>query len=136
MAVMHSIGDTIDRRASLPADALCEAALAVFVRDPDCRALVVTEAHRPVAVVCRDAFLARMEAPGAADRPILEVAEPDPLIAEAAADVASFVEAANRHRPLALLTGFAVVDDGVYVGVCDLARLLPALTAGGEGGGA
>jgi CheY-like chemotaxis protein len=124
---MHFIADTIDRRASLPADGLCEDALAVFVRDPDCRALAVTEADKPVAVVCRDAFLARMEAPGASARPILDVAEPDPLIVEASAEAASFVAAANRHRPLALLTGFVVVEDGVYVGVSDLARLLPAL---------
>ena len=127
MADMHLLGDYIDRRSALPADSLCEAALAVFVHDPDCRALAVVEAGRPVGVVCREVFLARMEAPGAAGRPILEVIEPDPLLVEIREEVGPFVEAANVYRPAALLTGFVGVEDGAYAGIGDLARLLPAL---------
>jgi len=128
---MHLIGETVDRRAALQADCLCEAALAVFVRDPDCRAIAIIEGAKPIAVVSREPFLARMEAPRAAERPLLEMAERDPLIVETNADVAAFVEAAGRARPVALLGGFIVTRDGAYEGVCDLARLLPGLAGGG-----
>src|SRR5580704_6312823 len=114
MADMHLLGDYIDRRSALPADSLCEAALAVFVHDPDCRALAVVEAGRPVGVVCREVFLARMEAPGATGRPILEVIEPDPLLVEIREEVGPFVDAANVYRPAALLTGFVAVENGAY----------------------
>ena len=129
---MHFIGETVDRRAALQADCLCEAALAVFVREPNCRAIAIAEGARPIGIVSREAFLARMEAPGAAERPLLETADREPLIVEANADVAAFVEAARRMRPAALLGGFIVTRDGVYEGVCDLARLLPALAGAGR----
>jgi CheY-like chemotaxis protein/signal transduction histidine kinase len=74
-------------------------------------------------------FLARMEAPGATGRRLLDVIEPDPLVVEASEEVGPFVAAANVYRPGALLGGFVVVEKGVYAGVGDLARLLPALGA-------
>jgi len=124
---MHILGDTIDRRAALPADSLCEAALAVFIHDLDCRALAVTEGEKPIGIVHRESFLARMEKRGAADRPIQDVMEPDPLVAEAQTPIAPFVERAMASRQAALLGGFIVCRDGAYVGVSDLARLLPKL---------
>jgi CheY-like chemotaxis protein len=59
--------------------------------------------------------------------------EPDPLIADVAEDAKSFVARWMAQRPAALLAGFAVVEDGRYVGVCDLGRLLPALGGPAEG---
>ncbi len=99
MATMHTLGDTADRRPALSADSLCEAALAAFIRDPDCRTLTVVEDEKPVAMIHREAFLARMEARGAASKPILEVAEPDPLVGEAGEGVDAFVERAMAERP-------------------------------------
>jgi CheY-like chemotaxis protein len=125
---MDIIGDTIDRRTALPADALCEAALALFIHDLGCRAVAVVDGERPIAIVHRESFLARMERTGAADRPILEIAEPDPLIVEAGEVAAPFVERTMAERPQALLEGFVVCDAGAYLGVCDLAWLLPSLT--------
>src|SRR5581483_3020823 len=127
MANMHTLGDTADRRPALSADSLCEAALAAFIRDPDCRTLTVVEDEKPVAVIHREAFLARMEMRGAAAKPILEVAEPDPLVAEAGEPVAAFVRRAMAERPSAVLSGFIVADKGAYQGVCDLGRLLPVM---------
>jgi CheY-like chemotaxis protein len=127
MATMHTLGDTADRRPALSADSLCEAALAAFIRDPDCRTLTVVEDEKPIAVIHREAFLARMEMRGAAARPILEVAEPDPLVAEAGETVAAFVERAMLERPSAVLSGFIVAEKGAYQGVCDLGRLLPVM---------
>src|SRR5580692_3704817 len=63
---MHTIGDTIDRRTGLPADSLCEAALAIFIHELDCRALAVVDGDRPIGIVHREPFLARMERAGAA----------------------------------------------------------------------
>jgi CheY-like chemotaxis protein len=125
---MDILGDTIDRRTALPAGGLCEAALAAFIHDIDCRALAVTEGDRPLGLIQREAFLARMEAPGAADRPLRDVVDPDPLVVDAGEDVRAFVERAMTYRPAALLGGFIVTREGAYEGVCDLARLLPALT--------
>jgi CheY-like chemotaxis protein len=124
---MDIIGDTIDRRTGLPADSLCEAALAVFIHDLDCRAVAVVDGDRPVGIVHREAFLARMERSGAPLRPILEVTEPDTLIVEAGERVRLFVERVTLERPAALLGGFIVCRGGVFAGVSDLARLLPAL---------
>ena len=124
---MHSIGETIDRRPALSSDSLCEAALAAFIRDPDCRTLAVVEAEHPVAIVHREAFLARMETRGASTKPILEVAEPDPLIVDAAERTTTFVARAMAERPAAVLAGFVVVEGGAYRGVCDLGRLWPLL---------
>ena len=62
---MHTIGDTIDRRTGLPADSLCEAALAIFIHELDCRALAVVDGDRPIGIVHREPFLARMERAGA-----------------------------------------------------------------------
>jgi CheY-like chemotaxis protein len=132
MATMHTLGDTADRRPALSADSLCEAALAAFIRDPDCRTLSVVEDERPVAVIHREAFLARMEMRGASARPILEVAEPDPLVAEAAETVAAFVERAMAERPSAVLSGFIVAEKGAYQGVCDLGRLLPVMSGASQ----
>jgi CheY-like chemotaxis protein len=125
---MHTIGDTIDRRTGLPADSLCEAALAIFIHELDCRALAVVDGDRPIGIVHREPFLARMERAGAALRPILEVAEPDMLIVEAGEHVGSFVERTASARPAALLGGFIVCRGGDFAGVSDLARLLPALS--------
>src|SRR6185312_13796189 len=127
MGAMHTLGDTADRRPALSADSLCEAALAAFIRDPDCRTLTVVEDEKPIAVIHREAFLARMEARGAATKPILEVAEPDPLVAEAGEPVAAFVARAMVERPSAVLSGFIVAEKGAYQGVCDLGRLLPVM---------
>jgi len=124
---MHFLGDMIDRRPALPSDSLCEAALAVFIHDPDCRALAVVDGACPVGLLSREVFLARMEAPGATGRPVLDVIEPDPLVVEASEEVGPFVAAANVYRPAALLGGFVVVEKGAYAGVGDIARLLPAL---------
>jgi CheY-like chemotaxis protein len=126
---MDIIGDTIDRCTALSADSLCEAALDAFIHDLDCRALAVVDGERPVAIVHREPFLARMERTGAASRPILEIAEPDPLIVDADLAVTPFVARMLAERPAALLGGFIVCADGRYAGVSDLARLLPALTA-------
>jgi CheY-like chemotaxis protein len=129
---MNIFGDKIDRRTALPADSLCESALAAFIHDLDCRVLAVVDGRRPVGVVHRDAFMARMEAPGAVDRPILEMIEAAPLVVEAAEPIVPFVERALAYRPAALLSGFVVVEDGDYRGVCDLARLAPALMGAGR----
>ena len=132
MALMNSFGDRLDRRSAVPADSLCEAALAAFIHDLHCRALAVVDGRRPIGVVHRDAFMARMEAPGAAARPLRDVIEPDPLIVEAAEPITPFVERALAYRPAALLAGFVVVENGDYRGVCDLARLAPALMGAGR----
>ena len=124
---MHLLGEMIDRRPALASDSSCEAALAVFIHDPDCRVLAIVDGAQPVALLSREAFLARMEAPGAPSRRVLAAAEVDPLVVEASEEVGPFVTAANVYRPMSLLCGFVVVEDGAYAGVCDLARLLPAL---------
>ena len=124
---MHTLGDTADRRPALSADSLCEAALAAFIRDPDCRTLTVVDDEKPVAVIHREAFLARMESRGAAAKPILEVAEPDPLVADAGEEVEAFLKRAMAERPSAVLSGFIISEKGAYRGVSDLGRLLPVM---------
>jgi CheY-like chemotaxis protein len=135
MAPMHLLGDMIDRRPALSADSLCDAALAAFIHDLDCRCVAVVDGERPIGIVHRDSFLARMEAPGAVDRGMRTALEPDPLIADAAEPAQAFAEHAMAYRAAAVLSGFIVTRDGAYAGVCDLGRLLPALTGAGASGG-
>ncbi len=130
---MDTLGQLIDRRAALPADSLCEAALAVFIRDDDCRVLAVVDGERPAGVVQREAFMARMEVIGAGDKSITEAMDPEPLIADAGEPVQDFLREMIAARPGALQNGFIVTEDGAYAGVCDLVRLSRA-TAGPKGG--
>jgi CheY-like chemotaxis protein len=123
---MDTLGQIIDRRPALPADDLCEAALAAFVRDETCRVLAVVEADRPVGLVQREAFLARMEVVGAPDRPLREVMDLDPIVADEDEDIGQFVVRAAADRPGALHGGFVVTRGGAYVG---------RLTGGGGGQG-
>jgi CheY-like chemotaxis protein len=134
MALMHSLGEYIDRRSALPADSLCEAALAVFIHDLDCRAIAVVRGLAPVGVVSREAFMARMETPGTADRPILEMIEHELLAVEIEEPALPLVQRMLGARPAALLGGFVVTEQGEYRGVCDLARLAPALVGAGRSG--
>ena len=134
MAPMHSFGDYIDRRSALPADSLCEAALAVFIHDPTCRAIAVARGQAPVGVVSREAFMARMETRGTADRPILEMIEHELLAVDIHEPAVPFVQRILATRAAALLGGFVVTEQGEYRGVCDLARLAPALMRAGRGG--
>jgi CheY-like chemotaxis protein len=131
---MDTLGDTIDRRAPLPADSFCEAALSAFIHDLDCRVLAVVDGDKPLGVVQRDSFMARMEAPGAAGRPLRDLVEPEPLIGDVNDDAAAFARQAMTYRPAALMGGFIVCRDGAYEGVSDLGRLLPALSAPQSGG--
>jgi len=125
---MRLLGDMTDRRAALSTGSLCGEALALFIHDPDCRALAVADNGRPVGLIARDAFLARMESQDAETRPLTALLDGHPLTGDAGETVADFVERAMAARSGALLTGFLVTRGGVYEGVCDLARLLPAIT--------
>ncbi len=136
MAQMHTFGDCIDRRPPLPADGLCEAVLAAFIHDLDRRTVAIVDGLRPVGVVHRDSFMARMETPGAAGRPIADALEPDPVCVELGEPIASFVDRTLAEQPAALLDGFIVTEGGEYRGVCDMARLAPALIGGAQAGGA
>jgi CheY-like chemotaxis protein len=127
---MHTVGHTIDRRPPLPADSLCEVALRVFVRDPECRVLAVVDGEQPIGLVSREPFLARMEVAGAAKRPILEVMDADPLVANAHEMATPFLERALAERSAALLSGFVVTADGAYLGVGDLVNLMRSQAAG------
>lgn len=130
---MDTLGQSIDRRPSVPAESLCETALAVFIRDEDCRVLAVVEGDRPVGLVRREPFLARMEVAGAADCPIRDIMDADPLIADEGEAVVAFVQRARSSHPSALQTGFVVTRAGACVGVCDLLGLVDLLTQpGGE----
>jgi CheY-like chemotaxis protein len=131
-SLMDTLGQAIDRRPALGADALCEDALAIFVRDGGCRVLAVQGAGGPVGVVSREVFMARMEAHGAAHRPITEAMEVDFLVGEAGEAPASFITRAMAERPNALAHGFVVVDGGGYLGVGDLLSLASALRAPGR----
>ena len=111
----------------MSAESLCETALAVFIREEDCRALAVVEAGRPVGLLQRESFLARMEAPGAALRPIHEIMDTDLLIADEGEAAAAFVARNLARRSGALQGGFVVTRDGAFLGVGDLARMIGVL---------
>src|SRR3569623_1474137 len=127
---MDTLAQLIDRREPVQADCPCETVLERFVRDPSALALAVVEHGAPIGVIPREAFLARMEAPGSGDLPARRVMCAPPVVLSA--DLAA--EAAARKllvdAPEALLGGFvAVVAAGAYQGVCTAVSLLRARPA-------
>lgn len=126
---MRRLGDMADRRPALTAGSLGGEALAAFVHESDCRALAVVDNGRPLGVLAREPFLARMELRGAEGQPVAAFLEGAPLVGEADEPPSEFVRTWLGSRAAALLGGFIVTRDGAYEGVCDLARLMPALTS-------
>ena len=126
---MDTLGQVIDRRPALGADAPCEDALAIFVRDAGCRVLAVVRDGTPIGVVAREVFMARMEAPGAAHRPITEAMEADVLVCEIGEAPAALLARAMAERLSALQHGFVATEGGVYAGVGDLLSLAAELQA-------
>ena len=132
MAPVTLLGQTIVRRDALPGDCTCEVVLDLFIRDPDCLVLAVVEDGRPIGLVQRDAFMARMEAPGAAYRSIRDAMEIDPPMAAADDSVTAFIDWALKNRPCALQTGFIVTEAGRYLGVGDAVCLIKAQMSAAE----
>ncbi|MBV9996037.1 MAG: response regulator [Caulobacteraceae bacterium] len=126
---MHTLGEVVDRYPPLPADGLCEVALAVFVRNETCRVLAVVDDGRAVGLVQRESFLIRMEAPGGPERPLSELMEPAPVSAEAREPLRQFVQRIAVTHPAALHAGVAVTEAGSYIGVADPVRMVAFLAS-------
>jgi len=105
-----------------------------FETEPDTLALaVVDEAGRPVGIVERNAFLARMAAQYGhalwSRRPIASWMKIDAVIADGEITVSEFCGRILEERPSELMHGFIVTRGGLYAGVGTMLALLQASAA-------
>ncbi|MBI5941502.1 MAG: response regulator [Caulobacterales bacterium] len=110
---MDTLSTLVDRRAPLPAGSLCSDAAARFAAEPDACVLAVIDGEQPVGLVARDVVLSQTDAA----RPVAEVMDPHPAIAQAGMTPWGYREHLLATRPAALSRGFIVVEGGRYLGV-------------------
>ena len=102
-----------------------------FEREPDTLVIPVVENGRPVGLVERNAFLLKIA--GAfghaqyANRPILQVMDPEPAVVEAGVSIDAFCDVLLKGGPAALMRGFIVTREGRYHGVGTAGSLLQAV---------
>ena len=123
---METLDQLIDRRTPIDANASCAEALDRFIREPDAHALAAVDGARPIGILVRDSFLARMENPETARLAVRQVFDPDPLITEVSCGLDAFLEDALANAPTGLLSGFIAVEGGRYVGVGSALSILAA----------
>ena len=119
---MDTLSSFIDRRAPLPAGSSCAQAAARFQAEPDAGLLAVVDGELPVGLVARDVILSQTDG----DRPVAEVMDSQPAIAQAGMTPWGYREHLLATRPEALSRGFIVVQDGRYLGVGTARTLLSA----------
>ncbi len=105
-----------------------------FQADPDCLALaVVDEDGRPIGIVERNSFFLKMAAEYGralyARRPIAQVMNDRPVMADGAVRIMDFCRDMLAERPSELLQGFIVTRAGRYLGVGTALSLLKAGSA-------
>ena len=112
----------MDRRAPVPSGSLCAFAAARFNAEPEAAILAVVDDGEPVGLLARDVVLSQTDG----DRPVIEIMDPRPTIAQAGMTPWGFGEHLLATRPDALIRGFIVVKDGRYLGVGTPVTLLAA----------
>jgi CheY-like chemotaxis protein/CBS domain-containing protein len=124
---MDTLAHLVDRRDPLSPDETCDAVLARFLRESDAACLAVVEDGRPVGLVSREAFIARLESPSTRLRPVRELMDEHPTIAAADTLCPAFAQSIIGSNAQVLLTGFIVVDEaGAYLGVGSALGLIGA----------
>jgi len=108
-----------------------------FQAEPETLAIaVVDDAHKPVGIIERNAFLVRMAAEYGhalwSKRPVASWMKTDPVTADGAVSVAEFCGRVLAESPSQLLHGFIVTTGGRYAGVGTTLALLQASAAATE----
>ncbi|MCF8503913.1 MAG: response regulator [Caulobacter sp.] len=119
---MDTFSSFVDRRAPVPSGASCATAALRFAAEPDAVVLAVVDGETPVGLVSREVVLSQPDG----QRPLSEIMDGAPAIADAGMTPWGFLEHLRATRPDALNHGFIVVDHGRYVGVGTPATLLTA----------
>ncbi|OGN51195.1 MAG: response regulator receiver protein [Caulobacterales bacterium RIFOXYB1_FULL_67_16] len=119
---MPLIGDFVDLIAPVAPTTPCAEVFDRFQTEPNTLALaVVAEDGRPVGIIERNAFTLRMAAEFGralyAKKPAESLMDRSPPIAEARTSAEAFFQAYGAAELGALLSGFIVVENGVYRGV-------------------
>lgn len=132
---MLRVLDITEKREAVHPLVHAKAILSMFENDPRLTILAVAQDDRPIGLVERHSFLARMNDHQTrelfGDRAITNLMVRGPLTVDAELDLAQLVRVIFDERPLALAEGFVVVDeDFSYVGVGEARNLLSALTRG------
>ncbi len=127
--------DIIEKREAVHPLVHAKAILSMFENDPRLSILAVAQDERPIGLVERQAFLARMNDHQTrdlfGDRAITNLMVRGPLTVDSGIDLAQLVRVILDERPAALAEGFVAVDeDFSYVGVGEARNLLLALTRG------
>lgn len=110
---MDTLSSFVDGRAPLQAGSDCALARDRFAAEPDAVVLAVVDGDRPIGLLARDVALSQTDG----TRPVVQVMDRQPAIAQANMTPWGFREHLMATRPAALNHGFIVVEDGRYLGV-------------------
>ncbi|MDP1874537.1 response regulator [Phenylobacterium sp.] len=119
---MDTLASFVDGRAPLQTGSDCAVAQARFAAESDAVVLAVCDGERPIGLISREVAMAQRD--GA--RPIAEIMDAQPAIAQAGMTPWGFREHLLATRPAALNRGFIIVEDDRYVGVGTPLTLLTA----------
>ncbi|MDP1632203.1 MAG: response regulator [Caulobacter sp.] len=119
---MTTLASYVDRRAPVAADQSCAEIGARFIAEPDALVLAVMDGDLPVGLLARDVVLAQTDT----CRPVIDVMDAQPAIAEAGMTPWGFRDHLLSTRPAALARGFVVMENGRYFGVGTPLTLLTA----------
>lgn len=133
--VMLRVLDITEKREAVHPLVHARSILSIFENDPRLSILAVAQDERPIGLVERHAFMARMNDHQTrdlfGDRAITNLMVRGPLTVDAELDLGQLVRVILDERPAALAEGFVVVDeDFAYVGVGEARNLLLALARG------
>lgn len=117
---MDTLSTLVERRAPLPTGSRCSDAAARFAAEPDASLLAIVDGEWPVGLVARDVILSQTDAA----RPIAEIMDAHPAIAQSGMTPWGYREHLLATRPAALSRGFIVVENGRYLGVGTPATLM------------
>ena len=111
-------------------DLQCQDVYEIFSRDPDLLSLAVTYQGRPVGLINRHELFLRLAdrfgRPLFEKKPVGHLMDADPLIADSEQTVTSLSRRIVDERPSALLSGFIIVKDGIYLGIGTALSMLQA----------
>jgi diguanylate cyclase (GGDEF)-like protein len=128
---MFTLRDTVSSLAPARQDDLGKALYERFREEPDTLIIPVLDGEdRPIGIVERNAFFLRMAAEYGralyANRPISTLMDREPLVVDAAAELAEFTTDSLSYRASDLLRGFIVTENERYLGVGTVLGLLQA----------
>ena len=113
---------------TVPPQASCSEVLGLLRADERLAALAVVDDDRPVGLVGRLGFLAKMARPYWPElfnrKPIVKLMDPEPLVVDWDSRIDQVSKLLLTRKPKAMVDGFVITRNGRYAGVATAAQLM------------